>query len=239
MSQTIASYLPEEEIMAVFDYKEIDPHKQLVLVSREGWIKQAKLSEFAPWRTYKSRSQTAMTFKTTTDVLVHVQLVDQNETDLDIFLTTHACYGLRYGLAEVPVVGPKAAGVKAINLKEQDFIVQALVVYSQGDTPIIIVTQRGAIKRMLAQEIAQTSRGKRGQMVLRELKNNPHRIIFMDNGQDGEFLLQNEKGEQVTINAQSFPIADRTSNGSFVMDEKVGGKVFQVRKIKQVEIENS
>lgn len=61
----------------------------------------------------------------------------------------------------------------------------------------------------------------------------------MDNGQDGEFLLQNEKGEQVTINAQSFPIADRTSNGSFVMDEKVGGKVFQVRKIKQVEIENS
>ncbi len=239
LSQTIASYLPEEEIMAVFDYKEIDPHKQLVLVSREGWIKQTKLSEFAPWRTYKSRSQTAMTFKTTTDVLVHVQLVDQNETDLDIFLTTHACYGLRYGLAEVPVVGPKAAGVKAINLKEQDFIVQALVVYSQGDTPIIIVTQRGAIKRMLAQEIAQTSRGKRGQMVLRELKNNPHRIIFMDNGQDGEFLLQNEKGEQVTINAQSFPIADRTSNGSFVMDEKVGGKVFQVRKIKQVEIENS
>lgn len=62
MSQTIASYLPEEEIMAVFDYKEIDPHKQLVLVSREGWIKR-NFKRICTWRTYKSRSQTAMTFK--------------------------------------------------------------------------------------------------------------------------------------------------------------------------------
>ena len=38
------------------------------------------------------------------------------------------------------------------------------------DTPIVIVTQRGGVKRMLAQELTQLGRAKRGLMVLRELK---------------------------------------------------------------------
>ena len=39
-----------------------------------------------------------------------------------------------------------------MNLKEDDQIVNGLLVYSEGDTPVIMVTQRGAVKRMLAQE---------------------------------------------------------------------------------------
>lgn len=238
VSQTISSYLPEEEIIAVFDYKEMDENKNFVLISREGWIKQTKLSEFAPWRTYKSRPQVAMTLKTSSDSLVNAYLVDATDEGFDIFLATYASYGLRYSLEEVPVVGPRAAGVKSMNLKEEDFIVQGLIVYSEGDTPIIVITQRGAIKRMLAQEIPQTSRAKRGQMLLRELKNNPHRIVYMSNGEEGEFLLENEKGDQVTIQAKDYPVADRTSNGSFAMDEKQGGKVHHVERKFSVEIGN-
>ena len=43
-------------------------------------------------------------------------------------------------------------------------------VLGRRNTPIVIVTQRGAVKRMLAQEISQTSRAKRGVTVMRELK---------------------------------------------------------------------
>ena len=62
------------------------------------------------------------------------------------FLVSYRAFGLRYPLAEVPVVGPKAAGVKAMNLKEDDQIVNGLLVYSEGDTPVIMVTQRGRSK---------------------------------------------------------------------------------------------
>lgn len=57
-----------------------------------------------------------------------------------------------------------------MNLKDGDRIVNGLLVLADGDTPIVIVTQRGAVKRMLAQEISQTSRAKRGVTVMRELK---------------------------------------------------------------------
>lgn len=54
---------------------------------------------------------------------------------------------------------------------------------------------------------------------MRELKN-PHRIIYMSEGRSKEITLMNQKGQQLTIDPTDFPIGDRTSNGSFAMDEK-------------------
>ena len=145
--------------------------------------------------------------------------------------------GLRYPLQEVPVVGTKAAGVKSINLKEEDIVVNGLLVIAEGDTPIVIVTQRGAVKRMLAQEISQTSRAKRGVTVLRELKKNPHRIIYMSEGKSKEMTVINQKGQELVIDPTDYPIGDRTSNGSFAMDEKSGGEVIKVIDSPEISID--
>ena len=102
---------------------------------------------------------------------------------------------LRYPLYEVPVVGSKAAGVKSMNLKEDDYVVNGLLVHSE-DTPIVIVTQRGGVKRMLAQELTQLGRAKRGLMVLRELKKNPHRVVFMSESTDLDLLVTTQKAHK-------------------------------------------
>lgn len=229
LSQSLLNFSADETVLAVFGYNEIAQDKNFVLLTQKGMIKQTKMSEFAPWRTYKSRSLSAMKFKEKNDQLVNAYLVDANEK-MDVFLASHRAFGLRYELEEVPVVGAKAAGVKSINLKEDDYVVNGLLVYSQGDNPVVIVTQRGAVKRMLAQELNQLSRAKRGVMILRELKKNPHRIVYMGDGEQKELLLTNEKGDQVEIKTNDSPINDRTSNGSFVMDEKQGGRVIKVQQ---------
>ena len=226
ISQTILNLSVDESILAVFPYKKIDPEKTFVFISKQGWIKQTRMTEFEPWRTYKSRPLSGMKLKSEDDELVAVYLED-GQTGLDVFLVTHQGMGLRYPLQEVPVVGTKAAGVKSINLKEEDIVVNGLLVISEGDTPIVIVTQRGAVKRMLAQEISQTSRAKRGVTVLRELKKNPHRIIYMSEGKSKEMTVINQKGQELVIDPTDYPIGDRTSNGSFAMDEKSGGEVIK------------
>lgn len=227
ISQTILNLSVDESILAVFPYKKIDPEKTFVFISKQGWIKQTRMTEFEPWRTYKSRPLSGMKLKSEDDELVAVYLED-GQTALDVFLVTHQGMGLRYPLQEVPVVGTKAAGVKSINLKEEDTVVNGLLVIAEGDTPIVIVTQRGAVKRMLAQEISQTSRAKRGVTVLRELKKNPHRIIYMSEGKSKEMTVINQKGQELVIDPTDYPIGDRTSNGSFAMDEKSGGEVIKV-----------
>lgn len=227
ISQTIVNLAVDESILAVFPYQKIDSEKTFVFISKNGLIKQTRMTDFEPWRTYKSRPLSGMKLKASEDELVAVYL-EKEQTDRDIFLVTHQGMGLRYPLTEVPVVGTKAAGVKSINLKEEDYVVNGLLVLAEGDTPIVIVSQRGAVKRMLAQEISQTSRAKRGVTVLRELKKQPHRVIYMSEGHAKTMTLINQKGQELPIDPTDYPIGDRTSNGSFVLDEKKGGEVQMV-----------
>ncbi|OUZ24659.1 DNA topoisomerase IV, A subunit [Enterococcus sp. 6D12_DIV0197] len=228
ISQTVMTLAQDEMIIGVFAYKEIDPLKNFVLISKNGMIKQTRMTEFEPWRTYKTRPMTIMKLKDESDELVNVFLTDQTE-EMDVFLVSHLAFGLRYSLNEVPVVGPKAAGVKAMNLKADDYLINGLLVYSEGDTPIVLITQRGAAKRMLAQEITQLGRAKRGLMVLRELKKNPHRVVYMGNGENQQLLVTNQKGQAFEVITNQIPINDRTSNGSFIMDEKTGGQIYEVK----------
>lgn len=227
ISQTIVNLAVDESILAVFPYQKIDSEKTFVFISKNGLIKQTRMTDFEPWRTYKSRPLSGMKLKASEDELVAVYL-EKEQTDRDVFLVTHQGMGLRYPLTEVPVVGTKAAGVKSINLKEEDYVVNGLLVLAEGDTPVVIVSQRGAVKRMLAQEISQTSRAKRGVTVLRELKKQPHRVIYMSEGHAKTTTLINQKGQELSIDPTDYPIGDRTSNGSFVLDEKKGGEVQMV-----------
>lgn len=178
ISQTISNLSVDESILAVFPYQKIQAEKTFVFISKNGLIKQTRMTEFEPWRTYKSRPLSCMKLKAEEDELIAVYL-KEDQPGLDVFLVTHQGMGLRYPLTDVPVVGAKAAGVKSMNLKDGDRIINGLLVLAEGDTPIVIVTQRGAVKRMLAQEISQTSRAKRGVTVMRELKKSAPYYLYV------------------------------------------------------------
>ena len=230
ISQTILNLSIDESIIAVYSYKELSPTKTFVFMTKEGMIKQTKMTDFEPWRTYKSRPTNCMKLKSEVDEIVNVYLTDNQET-LDVFLVSHRGFGLRYSLREVPVVGAKAAGVKAMNLKENDYVVNGLLVYQEGDTPIVLLTQRGSIKRMHAQELPQLGRAKRGLMVLKELKKAPHRIQFMAESNGIELLVTTNNGANLLIDSQKYPINERTSNGSFMIDEKQEGGILSVHQL--------
>ncbi|WP_429949804.1 DNA topoisomerase IV subunit A [Enterococcus sp. AZ101] len=236
ISQAILNLSVDESIIAVYTYKELSPTKTFVFMTKEGMIKQSKMTDFEPWRTYKSRPTNCMKLKSDSDEIVNVYLTNEQKV-LDVFLVSHRGFGLRYPLDEVPVVGAKAAGVKAMNLKDQDYVVNGLLVHEDGDTPIVILTQRGSIKRMLAQELPQLGRAKRGLMVLRELKKNPHRVTFMSESSPLELLVTTQNGKQYTLDSEKYPINDRTSNGSFMLDEKQDGEILEVHEMHTAELE--
>ncbi|WP_078807544.1 DNA topoisomerase IV subunit A [Pilibacter termitis] len=237
ITQSLTGFAMDERILAVFSYDKLSEEKLFVSFTKEGFIKQTKMCDFEIWRTYKSKATTFMKLKSETDEVLQVFLVDEKDEMLDVFLVTNKAFALRYPLSEVPVVGRTAAGVKSINLKKEDYVVNGLLVYDGADEAITIVTQRGAIKRMFAQEILQIGRAKRGLMVLRELKNNPHRIVYMNSSNATPLLITTAKGTVIEVDENNYPIGERTSNGSFAIDEKVENGVYEVRKQGFVNIE--
>ena len=87
----------------------------------------------------------------------------------DVLLISQNGYALRFNIEEVPVVGAKAAGVKAMNLKADDVLQSAFICNTSS---FYLLTQRGSLKRVSIDEIPATSHAKRGLQVLRELKIN-------------------------------------------------------------------
>ena len=195
----------------------------VVFFTKEGLVKQTLFNEFTTYRGYKTRTSNAMKLKTTTDEVVKV--VVTNPEGLEVFIVTHCGFGLRYELCEIPVVGTVASGVKAINLRKEDYVAGAMI-YSLEHKVVsaFLTTQRGAVKRFNVLEISMLTRAKRGLMVLRELKAKPHRVVFMDGeiSSTSEYTIVAENGETKVVRPMDLSLVDRTSNGSALLGDADG-----------------
>ncbi|WP_314111097.1 DNA topoisomerase IV subunit A [uncultured Granulicatella sp.] len=226
LSQSIS--LATNEIILAGMVKEKDSNDvyqdwTVVFFTKEGLVKQTVLNEFNTYRGYKTRTSNAIKLKTATDEVVAIEIVPNQEQE--IFIVTHCGFGLRYELSEVPVVGTVASGVKAINLRKDDFVAGAMVYNPESKVvSAFLATQRGAVKRFNVLEVSMLTRAKRGLMVLRELKSNPHRVVYLDGTitSKQEYVIVSINGEMKEIRPMDLSLVDRTSNGSALLNDADG-----------------
>lgn len=225
LSQTITNFATDEYVL----YAEIvdDFGSQTYFAATKlGQIKRFERKEFTPWRTYKSKSVKYAKLKNIDDSVVTISPIALD----DVMIMTHNGYALHFNIEEVPVVGAKAAGVKAINLKDDDFVASAFVANTDS---FFILTQRGSLKRMATEVIPATSRANRGLQVLRELKSKPHRVFMagpVHASDDVETLeVRSNKGAVYQAILEDLNLSERTSNGSFISDKISDEGVFSAR----------
>ena len=235
LSQTITNFETNEEVLYVEVVDQFEDATTYFAATRLGQIKRVERKEFSPWRTYKSKSVKYAKLKDETDQIVAVAPIKLD----DVLLISQNGYALRFNIEEVPVVGAKAAGVKAMNLKADDALQAAFICNTSS---FYLLTQRGSLKRVSIEEIPATSRAKRGLQVLRELKNKPHRVFLAgavaEQGfvgdlfsteveeNDQTLLIQTNKGTIYESRLQDLNLSERTSNGSFISDTISDEEVF-------------
>ncbi|WP_421385005.1 DNA topoisomerase IV subunit A [Bacillus salacetis] len=219
----IISIDKDESLIGAMPIKEFDENKYLLFITKNGMAKKSQLSQYKAQR--YSRPLVALNLKKD-DVLIDVHLTDGKQ---DVFLATHYGYGLWFSEEEVSIVGPRAAGVKGVNLKDGDYVVSGQPVTNPASETVFIATQRGAVKKMKLSEFEKSSRAKRGVVMLRELKSNPHRLAGMEIVEEIDSVtLETDKGHVETVQAVNFRNNDRYSNGSFVLDQGESGSVVKV-----------
>ena len=235
LSQTITNFETNEEVLYVEVVDQFDDATTYFAATRLGQIKRVERKEFSPWRTYRSKSVKYAKLKDDSDQIVAVAPIKLD----DVLLISKNGYALRFNIEEVPVVGAKAAGVKAMNLKADDELQAAFICNTSS---FYLLTQRGSLKRVSTEEIPATSRAKRGLQVLRELKSKPHRVflagsvseqgfigdLFSTEVEDGEqtLVIQSNNGTIYEAILQDLNLSERTSNGSFISDTISDEEVF-------------
>lgn len=229
LSQTITNFATDEEVLYAEIVDDFEAETYFA-VTKLGQIKRFERKEFTPWRTYKSKAVKFAKLKNDEDRIVTVHSIALD----DVMLVTLNGYALRFNIEEVPVVGAKAAGVKAINLKDGDLVQAAFVANTES---MYLLTQRGSLKRMALEVIPVTSRAKRGLQVLRELKSKPHRVFVAgpvhssndsqnldlfstaELSDDTEVLqIMSTTGKVYEVILEELSLSERTSNGSFISD---------------------
>ncbi|MEX3430196.1 DNA topoisomerase IV subunit A [Staphylococcus capitis] len=224
LGQHVSQIVPideDEQVIDVYNEKDFNSDAFYVMATKNGMIKKSSVSQFKTTRFNKPL--VGMKVKDHDEIVNVIRL----ESDQLVTVLTHKGMSLTYSTSELSDTGLRAAGVKSINLKDEDYVVMTESV-SDSDS-ILMITQRGAIKRISYKVLQVAKRAQRGITLLKELKKNPHRIVdaaVVKEGQETYTVFSNNHEESGNIN--EVHLSEQYTNGSFIIDVDDFGQVVSM-----------
>ncbi len=208
ISNIIAITTDEKVISSTIFKKD---RSKLVLTTKLGMIKQILVSDLEVQRYTKPIM--AMKLKDG-DELVSV-VPSGSET----VIVTHNGYYLRYKTDEISLLGPKASGIKAINLKE-DYVIASDQINDASEY-LNVVTNYNTGKRLKLDDLVTLSRAKKGNMLFKKAKTKEYHIVFGFVSSSRTINLMKCDSEITEIKNSDIPIMDIASVGSQLNKYKI------------------
>lgn len=159
-----------EKIIQAYLLSSFDESVEVLCASRFGMIKRTNLKELQVSRSNK----TMVCMKIgSLDEMVSVAL--SYSPDDVVILSSEQGFALSYPVDQVPQVSCRSKGVKAINLVKDDHVADMIVV-SNLDGQLVVVSDTAQMKRIKASDIAQVKRPAKGNRICKLVKSNPVKI---------------------------------------------------------------
>ncbi|HEJ6900451.1 TPA: DNA topoisomerase IV subunit A [Staphylococcus aureus] len=224
LGQHVSQIVPIEEdevVINVFNEKDFNTDAFYVFATQNGMIKKSTVPLFKTTRFNKPLIATKVKEN---DDLISVMRFEKDQL---ITVITNKGMSLTYNTSELSDTGLRAAGVKSINLKAEDFVVMTEGV-SENDT-ILMATQRGSLKRISFKILQVAKRAQRGITLLKELKKNPHRIVaaHVVTGEHSQYTLYSKSNEEHGL-INDIHKSEQYTNGSFIVDTDDFGEVIDM-----------
>ena len=192
-----------ERLVASFILEE---DKTLTLFTKNGMVKNILMQDLIVTR--YSKTMTAIKLKEDDE------LVNVSNSDNETLIITKNGYYLRYNTEEIPVVGPKASGVKGINLSDDEVIYGGNI--NETSEYLDIFTNNNTAKRVKLTDLKSLSRAKKGNMLIKKNKTVTYSIVnaYITNARD--IIIIKSDSEIKEIKNSEIPIMDLASNGSSI-----------------------
>ncbi|MBW7474118.1 DNA gyrase subunit A [Paenibacillus oenotherae] len=199
-------------IIPVKDFEEAE--RSIVFVTRRGQVKRTELKE------YKSTRSTAIAAVKLGegDEVIRVGISD-NSKELILVSSQGMC--IRFAENEVNAMGRVAAGVRGIQLKDEDEIIAAEWV-SGDEGEVLVLTELGYAKRSLLLEYPVQGRGGKGVATFefkegKRVRSNGEKLIgAFYCKEERELVFITASGAHLTASTEKAPIEDRKSTGKSI-----------------------
>lgn len=204
---SIASVLPVNQLD--------DPQTSLVFVTRKGQVKRTELKEY-------STSRTGAVAACKVGEGDEVLTVALSQNDKDLVLVTREGMSIRFRENEVNPMGRVAAGVRGIQLREEDEVISSFWV-SEDEGEILAISDLGYAKRSLLLDYPPQSRGGKGMPTFefkegKRVRPNGSRLVGAFYSKEPiELHAVTREGQSHIFSTESAPLGERRSTGKQIV----------------------
>ena len=219
-----------EKITAAIPVKEFRTDQYLVMVTKQGLIKKTDMASFANIR---KMGLIALNLREDDDLIA----VMTTEGDDEIFAATRFGMGIKFSEKDVRPMGRTAAGVKAVKLREGDYVVSA-VKMMQG-AKVLNVTEKGFGKQTDVSQFNLQNRGGIGLKIhqLTDRTGLLAGVLLLE--EDEEIMLITSEGVIIRLRGNEISSYGRVSQGVKLMNLDEGVTVVGIAKISGEDVERT
>lgn len=162
----------DERIIAIYSFKKLKSAGSFLITTDNGYTKFTTFNNLKPGRTYRSHAQEYMKLRNKNANVVNVTYIPKSMPKCSALLISKYGFADRFLTSEIPTSGPKASGVKAMNLKGNDLVadVQLVTDYDR----IAMITKQGTFRIQNVNVIPISHRNRRGIHTVYHTKHQTH-----------------------------------------------------------------
>lgn len=199
----------DEKVAAMMTTMDFADNKFFICLTKNGLVKRTRLSEFKNVRKGGLRA---------------ISLNDGDEIaggfltegDCTVMAATRNGFAIRFDENDIRVMGRIARGVRAIKLRDDDFIVGATKIFDESAT-ILTVTEKGMGRRCAVSSYRLQRRGGMGLKNYTVSDEKGAVIGIRTLGPDDDVILISAEGVLIRIRANDLRVMGRTASGVRVM----------------------
>ncbi|MGM0495865.1 MAG: DNA topoisomerase IV subunit A [Bacillota bacterium] len=173
----IGNYATLNQKEKVIDYiviDEFDDKRNILVANEEGQIKRVCLEEFN-----KTRINKTFNVLPTSKINQFVSVDIEEPYDSSVTMVSENGFVVKYDLDEIPIQSLMAKGVKGINLRK-DKLIGAKYTTNINKDELLILTNRGGLKREFSINIDSSHRPAKGKRYFKKIKSNPYKVVSMN-----------------------------------------------------------
>ena len=213
---------PDERIARLRTVTSYDADKFVTILSRQGIIKKVSLDQLANIRRNGLRIMNVREG----DELLTAHITDGKQ---NVFIGTAMGRAVCFPEDEFREMGRAATGVKAIRLKEKDYVVGMVIV--EKDDMILTITENGFGRRTSLEEYRVQGRAGVGLINMKITERNGLIVDVESVKPTDEIVLLTQSGMTIRFAAQDVRIASRQAIGVRLMSVDEGDKIVGAAKL--------
>ena len=204
----------DEKVLFLIDGTTFQSYRNLVTVSKKGYIKKSYISEY----NVRATKGAAAVKLEDGDTLVNAFLSSTDEDS--IFIISNSGNYNYYNLSEINATGRNTKGVKAIKLKETEFVAATTLVKKAFTYKgLLTISTEGYGKITPLSDFTMTSRCVKGSSIM-SLKDNNYVAAARVIPEDQHTLFVATGNKSVLLNIEDVPVQNRTTTGVRIIDAR-------------------